>query len=73
MRRLSEILDLTPQSYAERFRGSAMKRAKLTGLQRNARALLQNRERRGLKPVQFSSRSHPANTELSDHLKIREC
>jgi epoxyqueuosine reductase len=36
---LSEILDLTPQSYAERFRGSAMKRAKLAGLQRNARAL----------------------------------
>lgn len=43
--KLSEILELTPQSYAERFRGSAMKRAKLTGLQRNARALLQNRER----------------------------
>ena len=38
--RLSEILELTPQSYAERFRGSAIKRAKLTGLQRNARALL---------------------------------
>ncbi len=43
--KLSEILDLTPQSYAERFRGSAMKRARLVGLQRNARALLQNRER----------------------------
>jgi len=43
--KLSEILDLTPQSYAERFRGSAMKRAKLAGLQRNARALLRNRER----------------------------
>lgn len=43
--KLSEILDLTPQSYAERFRGSAMKRAKLVGLQRNARALLGNRER----------------------------
>ncbi|MDQ3173925.1 MAG: tRNA epoxyqueuosine(34) reductase QueG [Acidobacteriota bacterium] len=42
---LSEILELTPQSYAERFRGSAMKRAKLAGLQRNARALLRNRER----------------------------
>lgn len=40
--KLSEILDLTPQSYAERFRGSAMKRAKLSGLQRNARALLGN-------------------------------
>jgi epoxyqueuosine reductase len=37
---LSEILELTADSYAERFRKSAMKRAKLTGLQRNARALL---------------------------------
>ncbi len=42
--RLSEILDLTPQRYAERFRGTAIKRAKLTGLQRNARALLQTQE-----------------------------
>jgi epoxyqueuosine reductase len=41
---LPEILELTPQTYAQRFRGSAMKRAKLAGLQRNARAL-QNRER----------------------------
>lgn len=39
---LSEILDLTPQSYAERFRGSAMKRGKLAGLQRNARTLLES-------------------------------
>jgi epoxyqueuosine reductase len=38
---LSEILELTPESYAERFRHSAMKRAKLSGLQRNARALLE--------------------------------
>jgi epoxyqueuosine reductase len=37
---LSEILELTPASYAERFRHSAMKRAKVTGLQRNAQALL---------------------------------
>lgn len=42
---LSEILALTPASYAERFRHSAIKRAKIAGLQRNARALLQNRER----------------------------
>ncbi len=37
---LSEILELTPETYATRFRGSAMKRAKLAGLQRNAKALL---------------------------------
>ena len=36
---LNAILELTPQSYAERYRKSAMKRAKLAGLQRNARAL----------------------------------
>jgi epoxyqueuosine reductase len=38
---LPEILELTPESYAARFRHSAMKRAKLAGLQRNARALLE--------------------------------
>jgi epoxyqueuosine reductase len=37
---LTEILKLTAETYAHRFRGSAMKRAKLSGLQRNARALL---------------------------------
>lgn len=37
---LSEILELTPEAYAARFRGSAMKRAKLSGLQRNALALI---------------------------------
>ncbi len=36
---LADILELTPETYAARFRGSAMKRAKLQGLQRNARAL----------------------------------
>jgi epoxyqueuosine reductase len=38
---LSEVLELTPETYADRFRGSAMKRAKLAGLQRNTRALLE--------------------------------
>jgi len=42
---LTDILALTPENYAARFRRSAMKRAKLSGLQRNAQALLQNRER----------------------------
>jgi epoxyqueuosine reductase len=37
---LDEIMSLTAETYAERFRNSAMKRAKLSGLQRNARALL---------------------------------
>ena len=41
---LSEILALTPESYAERFRRSAIKRAKLAGLQRNARTLLEEKE-----------------------------
>jgi epoxyqueuosine reductase len=36
---LAEIMELTPESYAARYRGSAMKRAKLAGLQRNARIL----------------------------------
>ena len=36
---LEEILALSPEKYAARFRRSSMKRAKLGGLQRNARAL----------------------------------
>jgi epoxyqueuosine reductase len=36
---LDEILSLSPERYAEKFRKSAMKRTKLSGLQRNARAL----------------------------------
>jgi epoxyqueuosine reductase len=38
---LAEALELTPDTYAERFHHSAMKRAKLSGLQRNARALVE--------------------------------
>jgi epoxyqueuosine reductase len=41
---LAEVLEMTPESYADRYRQSAMKRAKLYGLQRNAHTLLQNRE-----------------------------
>jgi epoxyqueuosine reductase len=36
---LEEVLQFTPENYATRYRGSAMKRAKLAGLQRSARAL----------------------------------
>ena len=40
--RLTDIIDLTPEAYSERFRRSAIKRAKLAGLKRNARALLEH-------------------------------
>ncbi len=33
---LDEVLSLTPETYAERFRRSSMKRTKLAGMQRNA-------------------------------------
>ncbi|MEO8648952.1 MAG: tRNA epoxyqueuosine(34) reductase QueG [Acidobacteriota bacterium] len=36
---LESLLDFTPEQYAERFRRSAIKRAKLPGLKRNALAL----------------------------------
>jgi len=39
---LAEILELTPDTYATRFRRTSIKRAKLAGLQRNARALQKN-------------------------------
>ena len=38
---LSKVLELTPETYAQRYHGSAMKRARLSGLQRNAHALLE--------------------------------
>ncbi|MBD0325612.1 MAG: epoxyqueuosine reductase, partial [Pyrinomonadaceae bacterium] len=41
--RLSAILELTPETYAARFRRSAIKRAKLSGLRRNARALIKDK------------------------------
>jgi epoxyqueuosine reductase len=42
---LSEVGEMTHDAYVTRFRHSAMKRAKLAGLQRNARALVENRAR----------------------------
>ena len=42
---LQEILSLSPEKYAEKFRRSAMKRTKLGGLQRNANALLETSEK----------------------------
>jgi len=44
---LSDILKLTPETYAARFRRSPVKRAKLSGLRRNARALLARTEEGG--------------------------
>jgi hypothetical protein len=41
---LDDILRLTQEEYAARFRRSAIKRAKLSGLQRNARALRETAE-----------------------------
>jgi epoxyqueuosine reductase len=41
---LDEILDLSPEEYAGRFRRSAIKRAKLSGLKRNARALKKEKD-----------------------------
>jgi epoxyqueuosine reductase len=38
----AELLAMDQAAYAEAFRGSAMKRAKLAGLQRNARVVLAN-------------------------------
>lgn len=40
---LDEILSLSPETYAERFRRTAIKRAKLGGLKRNAAALKTNK------------------------------
>lgn len=37
---IEEVLSLSPESYAGRFRKTAIKRAKLPGLQRNAKALM---------------------------------
>lgn len=39
---LDEVLSFSHEEYAARFRKSAMKRTKLSGLQRNAQALLEN-------------------------------
>jgi epoxyqueuosine reductase len=47
---LTEIFELTPESYARRFRGSAMKRAKLSALKRNGQALLKPETVRSGKP-----------------------
>lgn len=41
----ADILSMTPETFAETFRGSAMKRAKLAGLQRNARAIAPDTDR----------------------------
>lgn len=52
---LADALELTPETYAERFRGSAMKRAKLAGLQRNARALRNQSQAKSNTPSEATS------------------
>jgi epoxyqueuosine reductase len=47
---LSDLLELTPETYAGRFRGSAIKRAKLSGLKRNARTLLDRNKEVSVEP-----------------------
>ncbi|MGH9820390.1 MAG: epoxyqueuosine reductase, partial [Pyrinomonadaceae bacterium] len=36
---LNQVMEMTPETYAQRFRRSAMKRTKLAGMKRNAAAL----------------------------------
>lgn len=49
---LDSVLSLTPEGYAERFRRTAIKRAKLPGLKRNAAALISKRKRvRSTRPL----------------------
>ena len=43
---LAKILELAPEDYAARFRRSPIKRAKITGLQRNARALRESQKQK---------------------------
>ena len=45
---LTRVLELTHAAYVERFRRSPIKRAKLSGLQRNARALLRDAQKENL-------------------------
>ena len=55
---LSQVLSFTPETYAARFRRSPIKRAKLAGLQRNARALLREAGESLSSPMR-ESRSRP--------------
>lgn len=52
---LTKVLELTHEAYVERFRRSPIKRAKLGGLQRNARALARLREAGKENPAQPGS------------------
>ena len=53
---LKAILELSPETYAAKFRKSAMKRTKLGGLQRNARALLKAKSKVGKTILQPSQK-----------------
>lgn len=57
---LREILALTPARFAEVFRGTAVKRLKLTGLLRNACVAAGNSGDRSLLPALAALAAHPA-------------
>lgn len=56
---LDEVITLSQEKYAEKFRRSAMKRTKLSGLQRNARALLEKSDKNESPAGNFSADFEP--------------
>jgi len=66
---LDEVLEFKPEQYAVRFRKSAIKRAKLSGLKRNAEAL-KTASRPAEKADQIEKKEHSEQSELFDHLNI---
>lgn len=56
---LEDLLEMSREAYVELFRGSAMKRAKLEGLQRNAAVLLGNLGDPAAVPALLRALDHP--------------
>ncbi|MDT4896743.1 MAG: epoxyqueuosine reductase [Acidobacteriota bacterium] len=70
--KLSDILELMPETYAERFRRSAIKRAKLIGLQRNARALIEQTNEKAAESSAPSgaTENSPALQGISQQIRV---